>query len=181
MPAIAPSFKPTDWGSFSWDVDMACCTLLFLPSACRALCHGEYPRLTQLIRPFILMEFSLSAAILPEAWVFSWWGRAVYLGCGWSAETDASKKKKKGGKKERKKEKCSALAGPANTPCFSPLLKLATSTGWEICDGKRISLWLFWFPWMVSLWNNSITLTSDPFRNNWSLILIEQGVSSHCH
>lgn len=55
-----------------------------------ALCHGEYPYLTQLIRPFILMEFSL---MLAEACVFSQWDRAVCSGRGWSWETDCLKQK----------------------------------------------------------------------------------------
>lgn len=41
-----------------------CFVLLIWPavilSVFCALCHGEYPYLTQLIRPFILMEFTLS-------------------------------------------------------------------------------------------------------------------------
>lgn len=42
-----------------------------MPSVFCALCHGEYQYLTRLIRPFILMEFSLSAAAPAEGPVFS--------------------------------------------------------------------------------------------------------------
>lgn len=81
--------------------------------------------------------------------------------------------------RQTKKKKLS-LAGRANPRHHLPLLKSAASTvHWFRLRTQHNHFAKLSFPCMISWWYNSITLTSNPFRNNWSLILIEQRVSSH--
>lgn len=112
-----------------------------MPSVFCALCHGEYQYLTRLIRPFILMEFSLSAAAPAEARCFPWVRRSCLLGL-WVEPGDRLR---------QAKVLCSAAAASTlrHFP-FSQLTKknqkkkttrrFSTSTGWEFSEGEIITL-----------------------------------------
>ncbi len=92
-----------------------------------ALCHGEYQHLTQLIRPFILMEFSLSAAIAAGWSPFFLLVRQSCLLLLWVELTD-----------RLRQTKVFCLAGPASTLCHFPLLKLLKCTA---CNVHRLRTW----------------------------------------
>ena len=81
-----------------------------------ALCHGEYQYLTQLIRPFVLMEFSLSAAVPAEARCFLWVRQSCLLG-PWVELRD-----------RLRQTKVLCLAAAASTLCHVPFLLLTRKT-----------------------------------------------------
>lgn len=87
-----------------------CFALLIWPavilSVFCALCHGEYPYLTQLIRPFILMEFTLS----PPAFSLT--------------KTELFARVVGGVERQNASNKLLWLAGTASPRCHFPLLKV---------------------------------------------------------
>lgn len=88
MPAVTPSLVLLSEALFPRLIAMTGCVL---QRCCLYFLHFamvEYQYLTQLIRPFILMEFSPRVAVLTGDAVCSQWGRAVCFRCGWSPQTD---------------------------------------------------------------------------------------------
>lgn len=165
MPFICLPSAPSRvivWGSRPWAVDTARCVSGILSVFC-ALCHREYQYLTQLISPFILMEFTLGAATLAEACVFSRRGRVVFLRRGWSWETECVK------------QNC-CLAAPASALSHFPFLKVRKTAFLQRPPAPARRFIYFFktkncfaellFPCMISRRYNSITLTSNPFRSN---------------